>query len=305
MTKSRGIMKKHHNVRRVEKFEALRKFIAREKIEELLGKNHYSFGMVRDMLLRDVATIKGDPIVGEYIQNLQSFRNVLKSAGLSFDLNKYNEKPQWWKVQYRYPEDYTTEQIQECIRKTSIAGQVKTVALRKTNGTYASQEFRREWSPLTMEFYTKKGWTKTAAQKRIKEICSNGARGALTKTQSPTTEERVSGLLEDAGMPYSQQFAIMNEGKEDNRRRFIYDFLLPDKKAVIEVNGDFWHANPLMYRSDDIMPYPAGRISAKEVWERDKRKLDYAKQKGYNVVVIWEFDLNHNIEKVLEVLQNV
>jgi len=257
------------------------------------------------MLLRDAVSTKEDPIVREFIQELQSFRNILKSVGLSFDVKEYNKKPQWWKIQYRFPEKYTKKQIQECIKKTSNVGQKKTVALRKLNGTYGSQEFRKEWSPFMVEFYTKKGWSTKAAKSRIKEICSQGARSALKKIQVPDTERKVAELLKEAGFSYSQQFTIINEGKEDSRNRFIYDFLLPDKKTIIEINGDFWHANPLMYRSSDIMPYPAGKIKAEEVWERDRRKIDYIKQKGYNVLVIWEFDLNHNIEKVLGVLRNV
>jgi len=298
-------MKKYHNVRRAEKFEALCRFLPKTAIEKLMHKEHHSFGMIRDMILRDIPSTLDDPLVGEYIESLQTFRLILQSAGLSFELAKYNKSPQWWKVQYRYPKGYTEAQIMEQIKKTSRAGQKKTVANRKKNGSYSRGGFERKWSPLVVDFYTGKGWDEESAKKRIKEICSSGAKAALRRTQSPTTEKRVATLLQAAGISYSQQFSILNENDEDDRKRFVFDFLLPDKKTIIEVNGDYWHANPLIYREDDMISHPGGKVKVKDIWERDKRKIDYATKIGYNVIVIWEYDINHNQVKMKEIIENV
>jgi G:T-mismatch repair DNA endonuclease (very short patch repair protein) len=42
---------------------------------------------------------------------------------------------------------------------------------------------------------------------------------------------------------------------------------------------------------DYILPFDKKR-SAKELWEYDKNKIDLIKEKGYNLEIVWESDLN-------------
>ena len=86
---------------------------------------------------------------------------------------------------------------------------------------------------------------------------------------------------------------------------FIYDFLLPETKTIIEVNGDFFHANPNIYCEYDDIPLPSGISKAKDIWNKDQRKIDFAKQKGYNVIIVWEHEINYRIETVKDKLLNV
>jgi G:T-mismatch repair DNA endonuclease (very short patch repair protein) len=77
----------------------------------------------------------------------------------------------------------------------------------------------------------------------------------------------------------------------------------PDK--VIEVNGDYWHFNPKTY--DGEFPTRSRQnkpLKAKDVWKRDKEIIDGMKQQGYKVLVVWESELNNELEdttkKILE-----
>ena len=72
-----------------------------------------------------------------------------------------------------------------------------------------------------------------------------------------------------------------------------FDIRLANTNIIIEVNGDFWHANPIKYKSDDLLPFPVptGTKMAEEVWKKDARKNDYATKKGYNVIIIWESEM--------------
>lgn len=59
-------------------------------------------------------------------------------------------------------------------------------------------------------------------------------------------------------------------------------------KILIEVNGDFWHANPSMYEANDVL---LGELTAEKIWSKDKRKVDKATSEGYIVITLWENDI--------------
>ena len=46
----------------------------------------------------------------------------------------------------------------------------------------------------------------------------------------------------------------------------------------------------------------AGKISASEIWEKDKRKKDRGIKEGYTVIEIWESEINSNIKEKLRKL---
>ena len=294
-----------HNMSHQEKFRLITEILSLEKIKELLEMN-YSFGMIKDMIQRDYLESETNEIVKLIIcdKKHQVFANILKNQNLSFDFKKYNKMPQHWKLQYRFPKEYTEEMIKQEIKKTSSAGQKITVEKRKKAGTYYNQYFDKSWSPLTLDFYLKKGWTEERAKQRIKNICSNGAKKTLKNGSISSIEEKIKQLLIDKGIIFSHQYYVINNKTEDTRRNFVYDFLIVDKNIIIEVNGDFFHANPIFYKEEDMLSHPGGSISAKDIWERDKRKIDFIENMGYKTVVLWEYEINHHFDIVKERIVN-
>jgi G:T-mismatch repair DNA endonuclease (very short patch repair protein) len=73
---------------------------------------------------------------------------------------------------------------------------------------------------------------------------------------------------------------------------------------VIEFNGDYWHANPNIYKDGTII---RGR-TAIEIQQRDKKKLQTALDLGFRVLTIWEAEYKvcklETIEKVIKWMQN-
>ena len=65
----------------------------------------------------------------------------------------------------------------------------------------------------------------------------------------------------------------------------------------IFVDGDYWHANPIKYKKDDIIS-KSHYSTASKIWARDKKITNKLNLDGYNVVRIWENDINNNINKV-------
>jgi len=79
-----------------------------------------------------------------------------------------------------------------------------------------------------------------------------------------------------------------------------YDFVLLDKKRVLEFNGDKFHANPKLYEKNDI-PLKFINKTSQKIWEDDKKKLNKAKNNGFKIKIIWESDyLNDKNKTILD-----
>ena len=70
-----------------------------------------------------------------------------------------------------------------------------------------------------------------------------------------------------------------------------YDFKIGN--TIIELNGDFWHANPNKYSEFDILNFPGGYKSAKEIWDKDLEKKNLALNNGYKIYYFWENQINN------------
>lgn len=80
-----------------------------------------------------------------------------------------------------------------------------------------------------------------------------------------------------------------------------YDIWIHGTKKLIEVHGDYWHACPLFYKPTDRILYGSHHTkTAQEIWDRDAQKLALAKANGYEVLVVWQHEINQEPSKVRE-----
>ena len=86
--------------------------------------------------------------------------------------------------------------------------------------------------------------------------------------------------------------------------RKIFDFHILNTNILIEVNGDFWHGNPRKYKENDILHHPFKSVVAKDLWEKDKKKKILAENKGYEIVYIWEDEINEHKKDLLDFVIN-
>lgn len=109
---------------------------------------------------------------------------------------------------------------------------------------------------------------------------------ALKKNRYKMTrpEKLMKFLLESANISCKYNFILNN--------KFQYDFIVINKKLLIEVHGDYWHCNPKFY--------PNGPINSRQEFKilRDIEKQKYANNNGYKIIYVWEDELNNNIELV-------
>lgn len=81
----------------------------------------------------------------------------------------------------------------------------------------------------------------------------------------------------------------------------IFDAIILDTKILIEINGDYWHANPQHYKSGDLIYLPGRKCIVDEVWLEDLEKKMLAEEHGYRVITIWESEIGSvGIMKIFE-----
>lgn len=81
---------------------------------------------------------------------------------------------------------------------------------------------------------------------------------------------------------------------------FQYDFIIHNKRILIEVQGDYWHGNPLLFNEDGLNGKRKLNETQKRKIKIDIKKKEFAESKNFNVVYIWESDINNCDYKVLE-----
>ena len=88
-------------------------------------------------------------------------------------------------------------------------------------------------------------------------------------------------LMKEIGCKYEAQKIILGK---------IYDFYIPCINTLIEIDGDYYHGNPLIFESLNSMQ--------KRNQKNDKKKDVIAIGCGYKLERIYENDLKNNYSKI-------
>ena len=105
--------------------------------------------------------------------------------------------------------------------------------------------------------------------------------------KNPTGCEKIfSDLLEELNIKYETQKNIENK---------IFDFFIPEKNTLVEVHGNYWHG----YK----VPLNEMNHIQKKSYYNDRKKTTIAKGLGYNLIVVWEHELED--ENYLETKERI
>jgi very-short-patch-repair endonuclease len=85
----------------------------------------------------------------------------------------------------------------------------------------------------------------------------------------------------------------------------VVDILIESKKIIIEIYGDKWHANPLIYKDSDLIETWSGKLFASEIRKKDLERKKHLESFGYKVIEIWEKDIRRNFGKVKEIINEM
>ena len=98
-----------------------------------------------------------------------------------------------------------------------------------------------------------------------------------------TEPERIfAEMMKELGVEFETQKIIENK---------IFDFYIPSKNMIIEIDGDYFHANPLIYEAKDL-----NKMQIRNQ-RNDAFKDILAKGRGFGLERVWEHDLKNNYKE--------
>lgn len=100
---------------------------------------------------------------------------------------------------------------------------------------------------------------------------------------------------------------MLNEMSIEYEREYTLDYyscdnFLTQYKIIIEVMGDYWHGNPIIYNENKRM---LNEIQARTIL-KDKQKSGYIKN-HYQIPILylWENDINKNLDKCKNLIKKI
>ena len=102
---------------------------------------------------------------------------------------------------------------------------------------------------------------------------------------------RIKAIIDNHGVKnYESEFRIDYFDESLNCHRFRrYDFKFGN--VLLELNGDYFHANPLKYKAKDVLRIHHKDIEVQSIWNDDLLKKQLAESYGYKIVYLWEADM--------------
>lgn len=193
---------------------------------------------------------------------------------------------------------------------------LKNLSISHT-GHKASEDTRKRMSISIKKAYDEN----PELRKKLSDIQSTPERKQLQREvmrevrhnqQKPNHKElKIKEILTNAGLVFNPEQDLnrfIQQSDKSNFGMFINipfshsklqqkfketDFLIPPNK-IIEHNGTYDHADPRKYSADtQIRDKIAG-----DIWKKEKMILNSLKKEGYEILVIWQMDLEKNTENV-------
>lgn len=98
----------------------------------------------------------------------------------------------------------------------------------------------------------------------------------------------VAAILDELNITYIKEYICSF---------WSFDFYIPDSNVYIEVDGDYFHSNPIIYTNG-----PQTKTQKRNHY-RDIKKNQYCTQNNMKLIRIWEYDIINHREKVKDALR--
>jgi len=154
-----------------------------------------------------------------------------------------------------------------------------------------SKDIRKTWSSFTyIDCIAKYGkdyadnWLKS----RIKKIGKGYSKISIQLFDS------LNNILQRPFYYGENEYVLKRE-----KWTYLIDFYDSQTNKAIEFNGTLFHADPRFYNENDIVN-PWTKALAKDIWLRDKIRIEHIKTIIGDVLIIWEDDYYRHPEMVIQ-----
>ena len=163
---------------------------------------------------------------------------------------------------------------------------------------------RKREETCLQRFGVKNAFQSKEKQEKIRETnirrygVANPGPHCIKNAKRSGPHQKVEQALTDAGILFESEVKV--PGKIGTRYYCPRIDIVVNGVLAVEIYGDYFHANPVKYKPADLISLYKGKTEARIIWERDQKRVDYIRSKGYNVIIAWEYDIKRDIDSVLE-----
>jgi hypothetical protein len=298
--------------------------------QECLKKSFVSHSvegiMYREMISREDAEIRFNQENSKQLENRMKTFEEKRTEDKDWDKKRSRNNKLFW-IEKGLTEEDSKKKAYESMKDIHK----KTSEKKKSN-----PEFYKDSYTTNIEYYLKRGFDKEEGEKLLKErqttfsleICiekygdeigekiwidrqekwqnSLAANGNIKGGYSKISQElfnEITKIYDDSEIDNIFYWTKNKEYFISSEKSFLlYDFTDFKNKKIIEYNGDQYHGNPKIYNENDL-PHPYNKskgFTAKCLWEKDKIKIDIAKNKGFDVLTIWDSEYKKNKEATIK-----
>tara|TARA_R110000796_G_scaffold5289_7_gene20036 strand:+ start:1001 stop:1828 length:828 start_codon:yes stop_codon:yes gene_type:complete len=108
----------------------------------------------------------------------------------------------------------------------------------------------------------------------------------VTHRKNNKLEEKVASILLENNIDFTHQYFLNRSGQIKS-----FDFFIKSKNLLLEIDGDYWHGGPGCDKHF---------FKLDEVKQNDRVKDEMAIDNGFDIVRIWESEINKNQNIILE-----
>jgi very-short-patch-repair endonuclease len=203
--------------------------------------------------------------------------NMIKRYGCILGHEKWNKYVE--RQKYTKSKEYYTEELKDspkyfdiCKRKANTLSNFIKRAGNAEKGT-------EKW----VKYITSMNNKKAISISKISQLFFKELETAINKTMNDIV--------------FDSYYAQKNEEKMFLKNEVVYfvDYYLPRLNLILEFKGDFWHANPKLFKEDYKFKWGHGPITAKEIWQRDQEREQFLKENFHTEILeVWEYDYVNN-----------
>lgn len=122
--------------------------------------------------------------------------------------------------------------------------------------------------------------------------CARCAKKKRAPPPPPLAKFRSSGMLSELHKRIREDLCLDALGFKPEQWVHGYrcDDLHVEKRIIVEVNGDYVHANPAKHKAKDWIVLEGSRYRAQEKWDYDAKRTETLRLIDYDVLIVWESD---------------
>lgn len=189
-----------------------------------------------------------------------------------------------------------TRQCPDCISNIIYSSQKKLRRAEKSNKTCRSCSAKRMWRKPGSVHSTAE--TKKKISNSVKVLHTDPeytfrATRAWIEAARSTKVSKLELSVRDQLLSF--EFLHSNDRLEKFVGPYIPDYVNYRSKIILEIYGNYWHANPRIFSADCTL-YDG--LTAQQIWNRDNLRQAFYEQRSWRVIIIWEDEINLILERL-------